>query len=246
MVLNFAHRGSLTEAPENTLPAFQKAIAHGAEAIELDVQLTKDRQLVVCHDHKLTRFNKNAPKRIIDMSLEEIKGIDVSGSFKEEYMGTTLPTLDEVLEICQDELLLNIEIKNIPVLYEGIEDILIRCLSEYNRLHNVIISSFDHMALKRIQDIAPSMPIGMLFYYRILQPWKYAEHSGLEVASIHPNQVYTDREFVKQCKASGYKVYPYTVNDLKHYEELVDFGVDGVFSNNPEIFGKVTSLKLKG
>lgn len=238
MVLNFAHRGSLTEAPENTLPAFQKAIEHGAEAIELDVQLTRDRQLVVCHDHKLTRFNESASKRIIDMSLEEIKGIDVSSSFEAEFKGTTLATLEEVLEICPDDLLLNIEIKNIPVIYDGIEEKVMHSLKEHNRLHNVIISSFDHMALKKIQDIAPFLPIGMLFYYRILEPWKYARNSGIKVTSIHPNQVYTDREFVDQCKAFGYKVFPYTVNDVEHYEELVDFGVDGVFSNNPGVFGR--------
>lgn len=238
MVLNFAHRGSLTEAPENTLPAFQKAIDHGARGIELDVQLTKDWKLVVCHDHKLTRFNNDAKKRIIDMTLTEIKEIDVSGSFDTDYKGTTLATLEEVLEICPDDMLLNIEIKNIPVIYDGIEDLLIQSLSEHNRLHDVIISSFDHMALKKVQKIAPSLPIGMLFYYRILEPWKYAEQSGLEVTSIHPNQVYTDREFVEQCKASGYQVYPFTVNNVEHYEELAEFGVDGVFSNNPEIFGK--------
>ncbi|WP_077358778.1 glycerophosphodiester phosphodiesterase [Virgibacillus halodenitrificans] len=236
MVLNFAHRGSLTEAPENTLPAFQKAIEHGAKAIELDVQLTKDQQLIVCHDHKLTRFNSQSTKRIKDMTLAEIKEIDVSSSLQ-EYKGTTLATLSEVLEICPNNLLINIEIKNIPVIYEGIEEILIQCLSDHNRFHDVIISSFDHMALKNVQDIVPSMPIGMLFYYRILQPWKYAKQSGLVVTSIHPNQVYTDRELVEQCKSFGYKVFPYTVNDEEHYEKLVEYGVDGVFSNNLGVFG---------
>ena len=61
MVLNFAHRGSLTEAPENTLPAFEKALSSGATAIELDVQLTKDKQLVVCHDHHFRRLKQKYP-----------------------------------------------------------------------------------------------------------------------------------------------------------------------------------------
>jgi len=237
MILNFAHRGSLTEAPENTLPAFQKALDHGAQGLELDVQLTKDDNLVVCHDHNLTRFNKDARGRVKDYTLKEIKKIDVGASFSEEFRDTTVPTLEEILEICPGDVKLNIEIKNIPVIYHWIEELLINCLQKNGRMHNVVISSFDHVALKRVQEIAPDMELGMLFYYRMLEPWKYAKNSGLHITSIHPNQLYVDREFVEQCKAAGYKVFPFTVNDVKRYEELVDFGVDGVFSNEMGIFG---------
>ncbi|WP_026907632.1 glycerophosphodiester phosphodiesterase [Paucisalibacillus globulus] len=236
MVLNFAHRGSLTEAPENTLPAFQKAIEHGTKAMELDVQLTKDNRLIVCHDHKLTRFNKSATGLIKDYTLDEIKQIDVGASFNQEFEGTTISTLEEVLEICPKSILLNIEIKNIPVLYEGIEKILLQKLAEYNRLENIIISSFDHLALKKVQEINPTLPLGMLFHYRILNTWDYAKMSGLNIYSIHPNHVFVDQDFIRNCQNQGYKVYPYTVNTLDRYEELVKFDVDGVFSNTPDIF----------
>ncbi|MEN1967758.1 glycerophosphodiester phosphodiesterase family protein [Lentibacillus sp. N15] len=238
MALNFAHRGSLTEAPENTLPAFQKAMGHGAQALELDVQLTKDQQLIICHDHKLSRFNKEAVGLIKDFTLAEIKNIDVGSAFSEEYQGTTLITLDELLEICPSDLLLNIEIKNIPVIYPGIERLLLNCLQRHNRLDNVIISSFDHVALANVQQLAPDMPLGMLFYYRILRAWEYVKASGLRIQSIHPNQVYVDQTFVQECKRLGYKVYPYTVNAVERYKELLSFGVDGVFSNEPGIFGR--------
>ncbi|WP_404455625.1 glycerophosphodiester phosphodiesterase [Virgibacillus necropolis] len=236
MVLNFAHRGSLTEAPENTVPAFEKAIKHGTEGIELDVQLTKDNKLVVCHDHKFTKYNKDVKGRIRDFTLEEIRQIDVGSKFSTEFKGVTLPTLEEVLEICPSDVKLNVEIKNIPVIYPGIEEILLDCLRSYDRLDNLVISSFDHVALEKIQQLAPDVELGMLFYYRILRAWDYAKNSGLNISSIHPNNVYTDREFVENCKQLGYKVYPYTVNSKKRYEELVGYGVDGVFSNNPEIF----------
>ena len=237
LVLNYAHRGSLTEAPENTVPAFQKAIESGAKAIELDVQLSKDDKLVVCHDHTFTRFNKNIKGRLNTFTIEEIKQIDVGSAFSSDYKNVSLPTLEEVLAICPRNIKLNIEIKNIPIIHEGIENILINCLREHDLLDDVIISSFDHVALKNIQDIAPEVELGMLFYYRILKAWDYAKNSGLHIHSIHPNDVYTDRAFVETCKECGYKVYPYTVNSVERYEELLDFGVDGVFSNNPEIFG---------
>ena len=238
MVLNFAHRGSLTEAPENTLPAFQKAIDHGAKALELDVQLSKDNHLIVCHDHRFTRFNKDVKGFIQDYTLEEIKQIDIGSSFSEKFTGVTLPTLEEVLAICPSDLILNIEIKNIPVIYDGIEKILIDCLIKNDRMENIIISSFDHVALANIQSIAPDLDLGMLFHYRILNTWEYVKNSGLYITSIHPNDVYTDRHFVEQCKAYGFKVYPYTVNKIARYEELIDYGVDGVFSNNPELFSR--------
>ncbi|WP_174614876.1 glycerophosphodiester phosphodiesterase [Virgibacillus ihumii] len=237
MTLNFAHRGSMTEAPENTIPAFQKALEHGAQAIELDVQLTKDDELVVCHDHHFRRYNKNVKGKIRSFTLEEIKQIDVGSKKGEEFAGISLPTLEEVLNLCPSEIMLNVEIKNIPVIYEGIEDILIHTLDRHHRLDNVIISSFDHVALKKVQEINPEIPLGMLFYYRILNPWDYAKNSGLNINSIHPNQIYTDQTFVEECKKLGYKVYPYTVNGQKQYEKLLDYGVDGVFSNWPDIFG---------
>lgn len=236
MTLNFAHRGSLTEAPENTLPAFQKAISNGTKAIELDVQLSKDNQLVVCHDHKFSRFNKEADGLIKDYTLEEIKQIDVGSAFSEDYKGVTLSTLEEVLNICPKDLYLNIEIKNIPVIYDGIEEILLDTLTKHNRLDNLIISSFDHVALKKVQDINPNIELGMLFYYRILNAWDYARNSGLNIKSIHPNQVYVDQTFVQECNRLGYKVFPFTVNTMDRYEELIEYGVDGVFSNKPEIF----------
>lgn len=236
MLINFAHRGSLTEAPENTLPAFQKAFEHGAKAIELDVQLTSDNQLVVCHDHKLTRFNKEATGLIKDYTLEEINHIDIGQSFHSKFVGTTLPTLEEVLSICPDTVLINIEIKNIPVIYDGIEEILLHKLEEKKRLDNIIISSFDHVALQKIQKLNSQIPIGMLFHYRILDTWEYAKMSDLNIYSIHPNHVFVDKDFIENCHTNGYKVYPYTVNSLDRYHKLVEFGVDGVFSNNPEIF----------
>jgi glycerophosphoryl diester phosphodiesterase len=236
LTLNFAHRGSLTEAPENTLSAIKKAIEHGAKAIELDVQLSKDSHLVVIHDHKFQRFNPAVNGLIKDYTIKEIKEIDVGSSFSEQFKGESLATLDEILEICPPDTILNIEIKNIPVLYDGIEDILLDCLKNHDRLNNLIISSFDHVALQRFQRLAPDVPIGLLLYYRILKPWEYAKNCGLNLASIHPLQTWTDQELIEESKKLGLKVYPYTVNDTKRYHELIQLGVDGVFSNNPEIF----------
>lgn len=235
MILNFAHRGSLTEAPENTLPAMKKALEHHVQAIELDVQLTKDHHLVVIHDQKLARYDINFPGFVKDYTLDEIKRIDVGASFSSAFKDTRLATLDEILEMVPNEIVLNIEIKNTPFIYKGIEMILLDCLKNHQR-DNVIISSFDHAALQKIQRAAPSIPIGLLFYYRILNPWEYAKNAGLHIYSLHPLQTWTDKKLIDACHFHGYKVYPFTVNNEERYKYLLRLGVDGVFSNNPAIF----------
>jgi glycerophosphoryl diester phosphodiesterase len=239
LALNFAHRGSLTEAPENTLPAMQKALAHDIRGIELDVQLTRDNQLVVIHDQKLARFNKKFPGYVKDYTLKEIKQIDIGSSFSNRFKGVPLATLDEILEIIPKNIVINVEIKNIPVIYKGIEQVLIDCLKNHQLEDEVIISSFDHESLKTFQNLMPSIPVGLLFYYRLLKPWQYAKYSGLNIYSVHPMQNWTDRELIEECHSLGYKVFPYTVNSENRYEQLLDLGVDGVFSNNPDIFTKV-------
>jgi len=238
LVLNFAHRGSLTEAPENTLSAIQKALEHQTKAIEIDVQLTKDGQLIVIHDHHFSRLNNNIPGRVNDYTLNEIKSFDIGSSFSEAFAGETIATLDEVLDICPEDVLLNIEIKNIPIIHAGIEDRVIHCLSRHNRQENILISSFDHQALEKVQALAPQLQLGLLLYYRLLRPWEYAKSSGLKLRSVHPNMIYVDQTFIDEIHKLGLEVYPYTVNHIDEYSRLVDLGVDGVFSNNPAIFGE--------
>lgn len=238
MVLNFAHRGSLTEAPENTVSAMKKAIAHDIQGIELDVQLTKDDRLVLIHEHHVRRFNQSIKGTVRDYTLTELKQIDIGSSFSEKFAHERLATLEEVLEIIPKDIVLNIEIKNAPVIYENIETILLACLHQYERMENIIISSFDHQKLVNIQQKEPNIPIGLLLKQRILKPWQYIQNSGLNVYSIHPDKIHVDQEYIANCHHAGYKVYPYTVNDIATYEQFVSWGIDGVFSNNPAIFSK--------
>lgn len=238
MVLNFAHRGSVTEAPENTVSAMKKALSHGVQAIEFDVQLTKDNELIVIHDHHLRRLNKRAKRNVREYTLKEIKKIDIGSIFSKVFAKERLATLTELLEVIPEHVFINIEIKNAPIIYEGIEQILLDTLQKEKRLHNIMISSFDHVSLQYVQKEAPMIPLGLLFEHRIIKPWNYAKASGLDVYSIHPKKIHVDKEFVVSCHEAGYKVFPFTVNDIETYEQFLDWGVDGVFSNNPAIFSQ--------
>src|SRR5699024_12833957 len=108
--MNLAHRGSLTEAPENTISAIKKALEHGAKGIELDVQLTKDKELVIIHAHKFNRISPGVPGTVNDYTLEEIQRIDGGSVFSIRFTGGRLPTLAEVFNVVPREVIFNIEI----------------------------------------------------------------------------------------------------------------------------------------
>lgn len=237
MVLHFAHRGSPTEAPENTLPAIQKAINRGAHGIEIDVQLTKDGQLVIWHDLNLARFSDDKPK-IKDLTYNEITSLDAGFWFNHSFKGTKLTTLQQILAICPKDVLLNIEIKNPPSPYLGIEEKVAKALLDYQKVETVIISSFDHEALRRMKHLLPNVKIGLLFRDRLWKPWDYVASLDFDVYSIHPDYQILDEKYITHFKELECKIYPFTVDDQSEVNRLVELGVDGVFTNNYTIFEK--------
>ena len=108
--LIIAHRGDLSRAPENTLPAFQRAWEAGADGVELDVRLTRDGRLVVFHDRNLDRTS-NGTGPVNHCTLADIRSLDVGSWFAPEFNGETAPTLDEVFESLPRDYLINVEMK---------------------------------------------------------------------------------------------------------------------------------------
>jgi glycerophosphoryl diester phosphodiesterase len=231
----FAHRGLSSEAPENTLPAFQLAIEEGCGALELDVQLTRDGHLVVFHDDQLSRTT-DGEGFIKDKTLQELKELDAGSWFSSNFAGTRIPTLEEVFKLCSKEILINVEIKNVPFFYKGIETEVIDTIKRFGYLENTIVSSFDHQALAITQQKEPKVKIGILLGDRLMDPWKYIQGSGLHAFSIHPLFTFVDSWFIQRSHHIGLKVYPYTVDDPIVFEDLKSIGTDGVFTNTPTHF----------
>lgn len=143
----YGHRGASQYAPENTLASYNRAIEMGADGIEIDVHKSKDGHLIVCHDERVDRTT-NGQGYIKDLILKEIKSLDAGSWFSKEFSGEKIPLLEEVLEFVKDkDILLNIELKNGPIFYDGIEDELIRLVRVFNLVENTIISSFNHYSL---------------------------------------------------------------------------------------------------
>lgn len=231
MLTVFAHRGAESITPENTEIAFNTALAYGARAIELDVQLSKDGVPVVVHDFKLTRYNKDAKLAVNQYTYDELQSIDIGKTFNETFAGAKIPSLKKVLQLIPDDILINIEIKNSPVPYLGIEKQVADLTAQYYNISNVIVSSFDHTALLRIAQYNPSIKLGFLIHYPMINVGKYVTMTGLNAYSVHPNKKITNAAFIEECHKYGLKVFPYTVKSQKEADRLITLGVDGFFTS---------------
>lgn len=231
MLSIFAHRGAESLAPENTMAAFKAALDNGAKAIELDVQLSKDQVPIVIHDYKLNRYNHAYDEAVNQYTLNELKDIDVGSYFSDDFKDERIPTLEEVLKLIPETILVNIEIKNTPKRHIGIESKIVDLITIYRSLDNVIVSSFDHLALKTIAGIEPRLKLGFLIHYPMINAAKYVHNTGLNVVSIHPNKNIVDVTFIKECQDYNYKVFPYTIKNEDDYEKMIELGVDGMFTS---------------
>jgi glycerophosphoryl diester phosphodiesterase len=228
----FAHRGSSAEAPENTISAFKLAIEQGADGIELDVQLTSDGQPVCIHDEMLDRTT-NGKGLVFHYSYDQISKLDAGYKF-EQYRGEPVPLLSQVMELlAPTNLLLNIELKNNILTYEGMERKVVELVRTYQMQSRVNISSFNHYSLVEVHRLAPEIETAILYDSSLYKPWNYAESIGAK--SLHPQFYSITEEIIKGAHAAKMQVRPYTVDDVHVAKSFAAMGVDAVFTNVPRL-----------
>ena len=229
----WAHRGASGYAPENTLPSFEKAIEQQADGIELDVQMTKDGELVVIHDETIDRVCEQSGY-VRDYTWQELRQFNCNQTFP-EYGTQRIPLLREVLELIQPtELTVNIELKTGVIFYEGIEQQTIRLVRECDMSERVIYSSFNHYSALKVRQIDPQARVGLLHEDGIYEAPAYA--AGLGVQALHPavwNLQYPG--YMEQARAHGLDVNVWTVNDRAQIEQMCDYGVHAIITNYPDI-----------
>ncbi|NDJ52641.1 MAG: glycerophosphodiester phosphodiesterase [Chloroflexi bacterium] len=232
-ILNFAHRGANRAAPENTLPAFQMAIQFGADGIEFDVQLTADDQVVVFHDLDLDRLTDGSGP-LAERRLDELRELDAGSHFREEFRGTLIPTLDEVLESFGERLLLNIELKESGK-PSRLAETVAQALSRHDLAHRAIVSSFSTSMLQALRRENPDIALG--FLQSDLRPMLgLVAQAGLgRYEAWHPHHSLLSQNSVRRAHRRGYRVNVWTGNELDDIKRLVRFGVDAIISDNPEL-----------
>jgi glycerophosphoryl diester phosphodiesterase len=237
LIKNFAHRGFSGKYPENTMLAFEKAIEIGADGVELDVQLTKDEQVVIIHDETVNRTT-GGEGRVQDYTYEELSKLDASYIYTGKYGINKIPTLREYCEFVKDkDIVTNIELKTGIFEYLGIEEKVWDLIKEYKLEEKVIISSFNHFSILRMKKIAPNLKYGLLSETWLIDAGKYTHNMGVQC--YHPLFRNLTNEVVKEIKQYGIEINTYTVNTEEDVRNLINKGIDIVIGNFPDMVNKV-------
>jgi len=231
-----AHRGVTNYAPENSLEAIQRTVELGIEGIEIDLRQTQDGNLVSLHDDNLMRVVGRDEKasEIPAKTLRQLT-LRATSSNDNKTLTGTIAFLPEILEITRQMSLLNIELKGPTWKLDRLESKLIAPLRDNKMLERVVVSSFYHLSLLRLQRLAPELRTGMLLHpsqMRIGRPGWSAR--WLKLYSIHPPYTLATRENIAFWKNAGYAVYIWTVNERSSYKLCCEAGVDGVITDIPE------------
>jgi glycerophosphoryl diester phosphodiesterase len=229
MTLVFAHRGFSALYPENTMASFKKAGEAGADGIELDVQMTKEGEIVVIHDEKVNRTTDGSGY-VKDFTYPEIKCLNAG--VRRTRQKAEVPSLREVLQwLKENNMLCNIELKNNVFAYTGMEERVIELIRGYGLSHRIILSSFNHNSLVLCRNLAPEIETAALLSQQIYRPWAYASSIGAQ--GIHPKYTLLSDDLLEQSLANGVAVRPYTVNKGKHMRRLFHYGCTAFITDDP-------------
>lgn len=222
-----AHRGDSKHAPENTLAAIKLAVDNEADIVEIDIRQTKDGELILMHDESLKR-TAGVNKKVGELTLKELKEIDIGSFFSEEYSGERIPTLDEVLTYAvEEEVFLNIEIKTASKDTDIVEK-LVEKLEEYEFVDNCVVASSNYNVIKKLDAINDDIETVLIMYMAL---GSIDALEGVDIYSVRHNFITAD--MVKSAHKNGIKIYAWTVNNEKRIREMLLMGVDSIITDNP-------------
>ncbi|MFA6681500.1 MAG: glycerophosphodiester phosphodiesterase [Sphaerochaeta sp.] len=229
-MLTYAHRGFSGEYPENTMLAFKKAYETGCEGIELDVHLSKDGHLVVIHDETVDRTTDRTGF-VRDFTLRQLQ--EINAGTEEAFEG--IPSFEEYCIWVKDlPLITNIEIKTNRYYYPGIEEKVLEMVGRYQLKQKTLVSSFNHASLWKIKSLDPDFKCAMLLNSKSIgNIGPYAKAMGMEF--FHPDGTTLTPDEVKECHEQGIMVNVWTVNDMALLKRVINFGVDGIITNFPDM-----------
>jgi glycerophosphoryl diester phosphodiesterase len=233
-VLIFGHRGASAYAPMNTIPAFELAQQQGADAVELDVHLSKDGTLIVFHDF-MVDSHTDGKGEIAELTIEELKSLDAGSWLSAKFAGTEIPTLDEVFEAVGKKLLVNVEIKSLSMRGDGTEEAVAACIERHAMQERVIVSAFNAKVIKRFRPLLPNVPLGYLMSPEsmagstqvVVNPHSY-DASHLHYEMVNETQMAWAREH-------GHIVNVWTVNEANRARQLAMLGVHGIITDTPDV-----------
>lgn len=238
--LLFAHRGFSGMYPENSPLAFRMATEKtNADGIESDVHISKDGQLVIFHDASVERTS-NGTGFIRDLTYAQLLELDIGAWKSPEFAGQHIWTLGQLLDFCREaRMLLNLELKNYEVFYDGLEQRVIDEICARGMQEQVFVSSFNHISMHRFKDLCPEIETGLLYDKPLLDMEHYLLPSNAD--NMHPRYMLLQYqpELMDLFHSRGMKVNTWTVNDEADMRDMIHRGVDGIISNYPDLLCRV-------
>lgn len=227
-----AHRGSSVTAPENTLAAIEQAIVDGADYVEIDVRLSGDGEVILSHDNSLRRLT-GVDQALSEMTLEEVRQVDVGSWFGDAYANERIPTLDEVLELTENRINLYIELKPAPGDTEELVAAVLETLPA-SRYDEVILASLSPSVIREAKRQAPDLSTTLFAQFVV--------RGGLDISIIDALGLRYNSatsEAVNAAQQYGYQLHIWTVNNRAEMSRLIDLGVDNIITDRPELLVEV-------
>ncbi len=243
--LIISHRGANKYAPQNTIPAFERAIELGTDGFETDLHITKDGHVVICHNYTIDETSTGKGK-ISEMTLEELKQYDFGSYFSDKFKDTKIPTIDDFLSLVEttDCKILNIEIKPPKEKETAIVRETIKAVKEHGLSDKLLISSFSPEILKEVKRLdkncktgflyAPNSPTTPFVAWRIIS---FAKSLGCD--AIHPQFIFVNEKYIKKAHEAGLMVNPWTVDLPEIIDNMLKWGADGIITNLPDVVSKM-------
>jgi glycerophosphoryl diester phosphodiesterase len=220
-----AHRGASGQRPENTLPAYALAVEQGADMIEIDLHRTRDGAVVITHDENLEHLGGRGS--IEDASLAAVRDLDAGE-------GEQIPTLDEVLDRFGTQIPFNLELKRgVRAPYAGLEAIAIEAVERRGLLDRTLFSAFSDPVLAELRRLEPRARVALLVSPRT-QERALERARAIGAEALNPWFALATPALIDAAHGEGLAVYPYTVDDEALMRQLIDAGVDGLFTNHPD------------
>jgi len=233
---NIAHRGATGYAPENTVAGFDLAVDMKADYIEIDVQRSKDGELVVIHDTSVDRTTDGTGK-VGDLTFDYLRSLD-AGSWKgEQFAGEPIPTFEEILDRYHGKVGILIELKA-PELYPGIEEQVADKLKERNldkpQNEKIIIQSFNFESMKTMDQLLPNVPIGVLTSNRADTTAEALQEFSAYADWFNPSYGIVTEELVNQVHSLGMQIGSWTVRSQDAADFLFEMDVDAIITDYPD------------
>lgn len=229
--LVIAHRGFTQNHLENTLSAIEAALDLGVDGIEVDLRMTRDGQILIFHDETLERLAGLATD-VERVDYATLQGVRLQG-------GEKIPTLEDLLDLVQGRCLLNLEVKTVRTLPTH-ERNLTQVLRRYQCQDNILLSSFNPLAMIRLRWIAPEIRRG--FLYQKKSPLASLAMSLMKLYSYHGQLENLRPEIVPHCHRLGKKFFVWTVNEIADMQAMIRLGVEGIITDHPDLMKKTLKL----